>query len=98
MGGVNLTEESRNIMASNAELLSGQMRSIKDETFLNMPALIAKINAKGKSSQFEHLFNNFKIVMEKSFIVDLFLLQLKHLFVLQQEVLAWMTHQQKSPL
>ncbi len=48
MGGVNLSEESRNIMATNSELMSGQLRSIKDETFLAMQPLMARINAAGK--------------------------------------------------
>lgn len=47
MGGVNLTEETRN-MASSLELLGGQMRSCKDEAFLIGPALSARINAMGK--------------------------------------------------
>ena len=44
MGGVNLTEESRNILATNSELMSGQLRSIKDETFLSMQPLMTRIN------------------------------------------------------
>lgn len=47
MGGVNLNEESRNILATNSELMSGQLRSIKDETFLALQPLMAKINAAG---------------------------------------------------
>lgn len=48
MGGVNITEESRNILATNSELMSGQLRSIKDEAFLCLQPLMAKINAIGK--------------------------------------------------
>ena len=48
MGGVNLTEESRNILATNSELMSGQLRSIKDETFLSMQPLMTRINAIGR--------------------------------------------------
>lgn len=47
MGGVNLTEESRNILASNADFLSGQMRSCKDESFLASQPLVKKINRIG---------------------------------------------------
>ena len=48
MGGVNLSEESRNIMACNMELISGQLRTCKDECFLVTQALMAKINTIGK--------------------------------------------------
>jgi len=47
MGGVNLVEESRNIMATNSELIAGQLRSCKDETFLDRVALMARIKAIG---------------------------------------------------
>ncbi len=47
MGGVNLNEESRNIMATNSELMTGQMRSCKDQYFLQSQALTARINAIG---------------------------------------------------
>jgi hypothetical protein len=43
MGGVNLVEESRNILAANAELVSGQLRSCKDEMFLDSQRLHARI-------------------------------------------------------
>jgi hypothetical protein len=43
MGGVNLVEESRNILAANADLVSGQLRSCKDETFLDSQRLHARI-------------------------------------------------------
>lgn len=43
MGGVNLVEESRNILAANAELVSGQLRSCKDEIFLDSQRLHARI-------------------------------------------------------
>ena len=45
MGGVNLSEESRNIMATNSDLMAGQLRSCKDESFLHSPALQARISA-----------------------------------------------------
>ena len=47
MGGVNLSEESRNILATNSELMSGQLRSCKDENFLFSQPLLARINAIG---------------------------------------------------
>lgn len=49
MGGVNLTEESRNILATNSELVSGQLRSCKDEKFLDTPLLTQRINGIGWS-------------------------------------------------
>ena len=48
MGGVNLSEESRNILATNSELMSAQMRSCKDEYFLNVGPLLKRINAIGE--------------------------------------------------
>lgn len=42
MGGVNLAEESQRILGS-TELIGTQIRSCKDEVFLHMPALQAKI-------------------------------------------------------
>lgn len=42
MGGVNLAEESQRILGS-TELIGTQIRSCKDEIFLHMPALQAKI-------------------------------------------------------
>ncbi len=45
MGGVNLSEESRNILATSSDLMSGQLRSCKDENFLISQALIARVNA-----------------------------------------------------
>lgn len=47
MGGVNLSEESRNILATNSELMSGQLRSCKDESFLSPQPLLARINTIG---------------------------------------------------
>lgn len=43
MGGVNLAEESQKIMASGAELVGTQIRSCKDEPFLDMESLTARI-------------------------------------------------------
>lgn len=48
MGGVNLSEESRNILATSSEIVSGQMRSCKDENFLLNQALLKRINTIGK--------------------------------------------------
>lgn len=42
MGGVNLAEETQRIMGS-TELIGTQIRSCKDEVFLNMPALQTRI-------------------------------------------------------
>jgi len=43
MGGVNLAEESQRIMASGAELVGTQIRSCKDEPFLDTQALATRI-------------------------------------------------------
>lgn len=43
MGGVNLAEESQKIMASGAELVGTQIRSCKDEPFLDTKALSSRI-------------------------------------------------------
>nr|KAG5712640.1 hypothetical protein BaRGS_029695 [Batillaria attramentaria] len=48
MGGVNLSEESKNILATNSELIGSQIRSCKDEAFLPHPALMARITAIAK--------------------------------------------------
>lgn len=56
MGGVNLLEESRNILAANAELVSGQMRSCSDETFLNTQRLQSRIAEIGKFLGFFFLY------------------------------------------
>ncbi|XP_045193372.2 transcription initiation factor TFIID subunit 4-like [Mercenaria mercenaria] len=45
MGGVNLTEESRNILATNAEFIGTQIRSCKDEAFLAQGPLTSRIHA-----------------------------------------------------
>ena len=47
MGGVNLSEESKNILASNADFIGTQIRSCKDEAFLFHGALLSKITAIG---------------------------------------------------
>ena len=47
MGGVNLSEESQNILATNSELMTGQLRSCHDENFLHSVPLRSKINAIG---------------------------------------------------
>ena len=46
MGGVNLTEESR--LVNNMELLSGQLRTCKDQYFLIMQSLTSRINKIGR--------------------------------------------------
>ena len=48
MGGVNLSEESRNILATNAEYIGTQIRSCKDEAFLFHNPLLSRITAIGK--------------------------------------------------
>jgi len=48
MGGVNLVEESRNILAANSELVSGQLRSCKDEIFFDSQRLLARITDIGE--------------------------------------------------
>ena len=47
MGGVNLSEESQNILATNSELMTGTLRSCLDENFLYSGPLRSKINAIG---------------------------------------------------
>lgn len=44
MGGVNLAEESQKIMASGAELVGTQIRSCRDEPFLDIKVLSARIS------------------------------------------------------
>ncbi|GAB1602036.1 transcription initiation factor TFIID subunit 4-like [Argonauta hians] len=48
MGGVNLSEESRNIMATNAEFIGTQIRSCKDECFLYHNPLLSRISSIAK--------------------------------------------------
>lgn len=48
MGGVNLSEESKNILATNSELIGSQIRSCKDEAFLPHSALMSRITAIGE--------------------------------------------------
>ena len=48
MGGVNLSEESKNILATNAELIGSQIHSCQDETFLPQDLLMNRIAAAGK--------------------------------------------------
>ncbi|KAJ8316709.1 hypothetical protein KUTeg_005739 [Tegillarca granosa] len=50
MGGVNLSEESRNILASNADFIGTQIRSCKDE-ICHVIAKLAKLNFMGKASK-----------------------------------------------
>ncbi|KAK6185553.1 hypothetical protein SNE40_007760 [Patella caerulea] len=44
MGGVNLSEESKNILATNADFIGTQIRSCKDEAFLFHGPLMARIH------------------------------------------------------
>lgn len=54
MGGVNLSEESKNILATtNADFIGAQMRSCKDEIFLAGSPLHKKISTIGKSILFQ---------------------------------------------
>lgn len=49
MGGVNLSEESRNILATtNADFIGAQSRSCKDEVFLAALPLFRKVASVGK--------------------------------------------------
>lgn len=48
MGGVNLSEESKNILATNSELIGTQIRSCKDEAFLPHGPLLKRIHSIGK--------------------------------------------------
>ncbi|XP_061196996.1 transcription initiation factor TFIID subunit 4-like isoform X1 [Saccostrea echinata] len=48
MGGVNLSEESKNILASNADFIGTQIRSCKDEAFLHHGPLLSRITAIAK--------------------------------------------------
>jgi len=52
MGGVNLVEESRNILSANAGIVLGQLRSCKDESFLDNATLASRISAVGGYQQF----------------------------------------------
>jgi len=47
MGGVNLVEESRNILAASAGVVLGQLRSCKDGSFLDNSTLASRISAIG---------------------------------------------------
>ena len=47
MGGVNLSEESKNILATNSELIGSQIRSCQDKTFLPHDLLMSRIAAIG---------------------------------------------------
>ena len=47
MGGVNLSEESRNILSVSTELVGTQIRSCRDEPFLDMSVLNERIQRIG---------------------------------------------------
>lgn len=55
MAGVNLNEESARILATNSELVGTQIRSCKDETFLQPGLLHRRILEIGKTRAFEHV-------------------------------------------
>ena len=61
MGGVNLSEESRNILATNSELMSGQLRSCQDVSFLSTQPLLARINERGEWYSFTLWLMMYKI-------------------------------------
>ena len=48
MGGVNLSEESRNILSASSELIGAQVRSCRDEPFLDNSVLNARIQRIGE--------------------------------------------------
>ena len=48
MGGVNLSEESRNILSVSTELIGAQVRSCRDEPFLDMSVLNERIQRIGE--------------------------------------------------
>jgi len=48
MGGVNLSEESRNILSGSSEWIGTQVRSCRDEPFLDVSVLNARIQRIGK--------------------------------------------------
>ncbi|XP_033755591.1 transcription initiation factor TFIID subunit 4-like [Pecten maximus] len=48
MGGVNLSEETKNILATNADFIGTQIRSCKDEAFLHHATLQSRISAIAK--------------------------------------------------
>ncbi|XP_076448738.1 transcription initiation factor TFIID subunit 4-like [Babylonia areolata] len=53
MGGVNLSEESKNILATNSELIGSQIRSCQDKTFLPQDVLTSRIAAAAKKQGLE---------------------------------------------
>ncbi|XP_070195793.1 transcription initiation factor TFIID subunit 4-like isoform X2 [Littorina saxatilis] len=53
MGGVNISEESKNILATNSELIGSQIRSCQDKTFLPHDLLMARIAAVAKKHGLE---------------------------------------------
>ena len=58
MGGVNLSEESRNILSSSSELIGTQVRSCRDEPFLDISALNSRIQRIGKLFEIRYRWNN----------------------------------------
>lgn len=50
MAGVNLSEESARILATNSELVGSVTRSCKDETFLSTPSLSRRALEIGEAS------------------------------------------------
>jgi len=82
MGGVNLSEETHNILATNSGLVSGQLRSCKDERFLDTSLLLTRINAIGidlsrqppaTHTQFTHIYQLFTcLIREASNVLDVY--------------------------
>ena len=64
MGGVNLTEESKNILATNSELIGSQIRSCKDETFLPHGSLMKRLHAIGQTIIYIYLYKTNLIYFE----------------------------------
>lgn len=65
MGGVNLSEESKNILASNADFIGTQIRSCKDEAFLYHGPLLARITAIGNHTASEFQLKK-KVIVRSS--------------------------------
>lgn len=62
MGGVNLAEESQRILGS-TELIGTQIRSCKDEVFLHMPALQAKVRSIMQKHELEEPSNEVAVLV-----------------------------------
>ena len=68
MAGVNLSEESARILATNSELVGAVTRSCKDETFLHTATLTSRILEIGETNTHTHtLTHTEKCTFELSF-------------------------------